>query len=265
METVQGQVISTSRPTRSESIAKLGSALAKAQGQIENAIKDTKGNYGKYATLASTWDAIRKPLSDNEIAVYQRIITINDKAFMATMLIHSSGEFLDDCELELKFDANGRISAMQAMGSAVTYARRYSLQSVTGVAPADDDDGAGAGNPPPPQQQSKPEPVKSPQAVKKQIAQDALNSVGKKPVNIVPATQETLDILDDLSSSQKVDPNSMLDLLKVYDVGETEQMPNWVAQELIDFLSDPDFNIPQQIQKVKERKEIAAKKRAGEK
>lgn len=135
------------RPLRSPTIAKLAAALAKAQGQIENADKDAKGTYGKYATLAATWDAIRKPLAENKIAVYQRILTMNGRSVMATMLIHASGEFIDDCELELKFDSSGRMNAMQAMGSAVTYARRYSLQSVTGVAPADDDDGVASGDP----------------------------------------------------------------------------------------------------------------------
>lgn len=108
--------------------------------------KDGKGNHGKYGTLAATWDAIRKPLSDNEIAVYQRMLPGPDGSIMATMLIHSSGEFFDDCELKLVSEAKGGISTMQAMGSAVTYARRYSLQTVTGVAPEDDDDGAAAGN-----------------------------------------------------------------------------------------------------------------------
>lgn len=135
------------RPRMSQTVGKLASALAKAQGQMLNAIKDGQGTYGKYATLAATWDAIRKPLSDNGIAVYQRPLTIGGKPNMCTMLIHSSGEFFDDSELELKFESNGRMSAMQAMGSAVTYARRYSLQAATGIAPDDDDDGAGAGNP----------------------------------------------------------------------------------------------------------------------
>lgn len=134
------------RPKQSASLSKIAAALSKAQGQMINAEKDAKGNYGKYATLAATWDVIRKPLSDNEIAIYQRILMVEGKPTMATMLIHSSGEFLDDCELELKFDTDGRKNAMQAMGSAVTYARRYSLQSVTGVAPTDDDDGEKSGD-----------------------------------------------------------------------------------------------------------------------
>lgn len=142
------------RPKRSLTLSKLAIALSKAQGQMINADKDAKGNYGNYTTLAGTWDVIRKPLTDNEIAILQRPLIVDGKSTLCSMILHSSGEFIDDCELELKFDTSGRMSGMQAMGSAVTYARRYSLQSITGVAPTDDDDGAGAGNPPDPKPQT---------------------------------------------------------------------------------------------------------------
>lgn len=150
--------------------------------------KNGRGTYGPYATLDDTWDAIRKPLSDAGISIYQRILTIDGKPFMVTMLLHESGEFIDDCELELKFESNNRMTAMQAMGSAITYARRYSTQSVSGVAPGDDDDGAGAGNPKDKtdggsknqkaQQQppaSKPTPAKAPAGEKKTPLETSLD------------------------------------------------------------------------------------------
>ena len=173
-EDIKGTVVTASRPTRSDSISKLATALAKAQGEIENATKDGKGTYGKYATLASTWEAIRKPLSDNEIAVYQRIIRHGSRQVLATMLLHSSGEFIDDCELELVYDNNNRMTAMQAMGSAVTYARRYTLQAVTGIAPTDDDDGAAAGNPPRDERQSKSTQAQNTQGPKNQTSKPAI-------------------------------------------------------------------------------------------
>lgn len=175
------------RPRRSESLGKIAHALAKAQGEMENAEKDVKGNFGKYATLAATWDAIRAPLAKNEIAIYQRPLNMDGKTFMCTMLIHSSGEFLDDGELELKYDSNGRISAMQAMGSAVTYARRYTLQAATGIAPADDDDGSGAGNPkPPPQNQQ--------QSAPKNHAPQRSKSGAR-----APASDDTIDVMYSLA------------------------------------------------------------------
>lgn len=180
------------RPKRSQSIDKLATALAKAQGQMLNADKDAKGTYGKYATLAATWDAIRKPLSDNEIAVYQRIMPIAGNPTLCTMLIHSSGEFMDDCELELRFDNSNRMTAMQAMGSAVTYARRYCLQAVTGVAPADDDDGVAAGSP-------KVEPKK----VQKPAPANVKALPQPKP-NFVPASFEDLNDLSAILASREI-------------------------------------------------------------
>lgn len=136
------------RPVRSATFSKLAAALVKAQSAMGTVPKRGKGTYGPYATLDDTWEAIRKPLSDAGISIYQRILQKTDgKLFMATMVLHESGEFFDDCELEMKSESNNRMNAMQALGSAVTYARRYTLQAVTGVAPGDDDDGVGAGDP----------------------------------------------------------------------------------------------------------------------
>jgi len=139
------------RPKRSQTIGKIAAALAKAQGEMEHAGKDAKNPaYGsKYATLASTWDAIREALAKHEISVYQRVLFIGDKTKLCTMLAHASGEFFDDSEVELIFDRQGgRTTPMQAMGSALTYARRYALQSAAGIA-SEDDDGNSSGAPQP--------------------------------------------------------------------------------------------------------------------
>ena len=58
---------------QSETIGKLSEALAKAQGAMQNAVKDSSNPFFKstYADLASVWDACRKPLSDNGLAIIQ--------------------------------------------------------------------------------------------------------------------------------------------------------------------------------------------------
>ena len=56
---------------QSETIGKLAEALSKAQGSMSAAARSGKGNYGYYATLDSVWDAARKPLADNGLAVTQ--------------------------------------------------------------------------------------------------------------------------------------------------------------------------------------------------
>lgn len=127
----------------SESINDLAAAFAKAQGQIENAKKDTANPFfkSKYADLASCWAACRLPLSDNGLSVPQfpRLVHETDEHWMVEVesyLLHSSGQFMCDV-LKLpvsKLDAQG-------VGSAITYAKRYHLISIVGVAPDEDDDG----------------------------------------------------------------------------------------------------------------------------
>lgn len=245
------------RPKRSESIGKIGAALAKAQGEMLNAEKDVKGNYGKYATLASTWDAIRKPLSNNEIAVYQRPLVVNKVLKMCTMLIHSSGEFIDDSELEMIFDrSGGRLNPMQAMGSAVTYARRYTLQAATGIAPQDDDDGNGAGKP-----QDTPPP--SPKQEKK--AEAAKMNAGQAPQtasksNFAPASKQVIEQINGLCMDRGISEGE-LNYLITKGYGCTPgSVPTWIAKEMIDLLNSTDTNsgtIMAQAQRVISRREAA--------
>lgn len=121
---------------RSPTLAKLAEALCKAQGQMEGAAKDSVNPHfkNKYADLAAVWDAIRKPLAANGLSVIQFPRTVQNGVEIETTLLHSSGEFLRDvlwlpCS---KADAQG-------IGSAITYARRYALMAVCGIAPVDDD------------------------------------------------------------------------------------------------------------------------------
>ena len=125
-------------------IGELAGALAKAQGQIKVALKDSLNPHfkSKYADLASVWEAIRAPLSSNGLAVTQWPgECAGNQMSMTTMLLHSSGQWMrETLTIPLsKVDAQG-------YGSATTFARRYALSAVAGVAP-DDDDGNAASNP----------------------------------------------------------------------------------------------------------------------
>lgn len=125
----------------SEQINELAEALAKAQGQIEGAKKDKANPFFKsvYADLASVWDACRKPLSDNGLSVTQCPEEADNGIAIETMLLHSSGQWIKSRYTMpvSKLDA-------QAVGSAITYARRYALSAVVGIAPEDDDGNAAA-------------------------------------------------------------------------------------------------------------------------
>lgn len=122
----------------SPSIGALAAALSKAQGAMKNATKDSTNPHfkSKYADLESIWAACRAPLSANELAVVQRVSTGTGGIVLTTMLIHSSGEWIrDKCQMP------SREQSAQGYGSAITYARRYALAAMVGVAPGEDDDG----------------------------------------------------------------------------------------------------------------------------
>lgn len=124
--------------TRSESIGTIAAALAKAQKSIEcAATKDAKNPHfnAKYADLASIVDACREPLAANEIAVLQSPATDGNLVRMTTLLLHSSGEWIESDPLQVQ----ARDAAPQAVGSCLTYLRRYQLAAMVGVAPEDDD------------------------------------------------------------------------------------------------------------------------------
>jgi len=132
---------------RSEEIDEITKALAKVQGALEGANKDAKVGYDtkkggavkfKYADLKSVWEVLRKPLSENALAVFQ---TIN-AGYLSTTLAHESGQWFRS---SYKLPA---YSTMQALGSLITYMRRYQLQSLTGVYGEDDDGQAATANSP---------------------------------------------------------------------------------------------------------------------
>jgi hypothetical protein len=145
----------------SESIAELAAALAKAQGEIEGAKKDSNNpHFNKtYADLASVWDACRIPLSKNGLSVTQGVSTDGNKVTVTTLLMHASGQWVRSSLTTMANDAKP-----QSIGSCITYQRRYGLSAIVGIAPDDDDGNGGNGPPPEPKkQQKKPEAPKQEQ------------------------------------------------------------------------------------------------------
>jgi hypothetical protein len=127
---------------QSENIDQLITALAKAQGEMSVASKDTKGYNYKYADLASVWEACRDPLSRNGLAVTQ-IETQNELGdVLVTILGHASGQWIRSV-MVIRVKPAGKMNELQERGSVLTYLRRYSLSAIVGIAPAEDDDGKG--------------------------------------------------------------------------------------------------------------------------
>lgn len=143
---------------QSEQINELAAALAKAQGMFKPVVKDktarvrmkSGGEYSySYADLASVMDAIRGPLAANGLACAQAITMHSEGGmYLDTRILHSSGQWIGST---YPLPSGG---AAQEMGSAQTYARRYSLCALVGIVAEDDDDGERAAV-------TKPQPAKA--------------------------------------------------------------------------------------------------------
>lgn len=122
----------------------LFSALVKAQKDFSPALK-TKTNphlKSKYADLSACVEAVIDSLNGNGIMLTQHTQRCNDGIIVETVFVHESGEQLSCGELYVKAPKNDP----QGFGSALTYARRYSLMAACGIAPEDDDGNAARGS-----------------------------------------------------------------------------------------------------------------------
>lgn len=126
---------------RSENINELATALSKAQGEIRPAIKDSNNPFfkSKYADLASVWEVCREPLAKNGLCVSQHPTAEGNTVTIETLVTHNSGQWMSS-----KLSMTSKEATPQGIGSAITYARRYALSSIVGIASEEDDDGNAA-------------------------------------------------------------------------------------------------------------------------
>ena len=126
----------------SNEINELSAALSKAQGKIVGAVKDSANPFfrSKYADLATCWDACREQLSSNGLSVIQGCEAGDGFLAVTTRLMHSSGQYV-----ESTLRVHPKDDSPQAYGSAITYARRYALAAMVGLAQVDDDAEAAQG------------------------------------------------------------------------------------------------------------------------
>lgn len=134
----------------SESVAALASALAKAQGELVNPEKsliatihtDRRGEFSRtfrYAPLSSGLDIVRKTLGRHEVAIMQTtaIDQVTGTVNLTTVLAHASGEWISS---EWPVCPLSDTATPRRMGAALTYARRYALFTLVGIAGEDDVD-----------------------------------------------------------------------------------------------------------------------------
>lgn len=120
----------------SENINELATALNKAQSEMMGAAMDAENPFfkSKYADLKSVWKAAKGPLTNNGLSIVQGPIPTESGIRLATRLMHISGQWI---ESELTMPTTKEDP--QQYGSAITYARRYSLSAMIGIYQDDDD------------------------------------------------------------------------------------------------------------------------------
>lgn len=132
----------------SERIGAIAGALARAQAELTNPEKTLTAvirspfpreddRIFRYASLASGLDIVRKTLSQQEIATVQttRIDPASGQVHLTTMLAHASGEWISS---DWPVCAAKEVEAPHRMGASLTYARRYALFALVGIAGEDD-------------------------------------------------------------------------------------------------------------------------------
>ena len=127
----------------SESIKNLALALTKAQSQMTGASRSASNPFfkSKYANLEEVINTVKVPFAEVGLSFLQFPVSADGFAGVETIILHESGEFISN-EFMLKCSK----ADPQGMGSAITYARRYGLQSACGI-PSEDDDGNAASAP----------------------------------------------------------------------------------------------------------------------
>jgi len=135
---MEPQVQPMKPPTHSASLKEFAAAMCEVQKNDLFAAPDAMNYYKRgFASLQMVWKTIRKPLTNNGFSVIQTNSAYEGGIAITTTLLHRSGEWMRGT-IEMPAEKKGP----QAYGSAMSYARRYSLMAMVGVSTADDDDDA---------------------------------------------------------------------------------------------------------------------------
>lgn len=212
----------------SPTLTKIAPAVLAAQKSIGSAKKDAVNPFFKssYADLGSVMEACKEAFNDNGITVLQPVGTNEEgQVYVETVLLHESGEWISDQMLLSQKITNDP----QSQGSAISYARRYSLQSIAFI-PAEDDDA---------------EKTKSPvKSVSPNQNSEESEPVGNPSGNLIsPAQLRLVAVL--LNKKGKTDEQ----LKTKYKVESKKDLTKQQASEIIEYLN----TLPDTIDDVPER------------
>jgi len=151
----------------SEKIDIISPAILAAQKEIGAASKSANNPFfkSKYADFSTVIQAVKEPLNNNGISYMQLVQHDEAGDLVETVLLHESGQFITT---ETRAYCKKKDDP-QALGSGITYAKRYALQAITGL-PTEDDDGNGAAKAPPaPKTPAKPIRIKATESQQKHL------------------------------------------------------------------------------------------------
>lgn len=170
----------------SQEINELAKALATAQAEIQNPVKNQTNPHFKsdYVDLAGGLDAIRPALSKHGLSIVQTTALDGELMMLTTRLLHSSGQWIESTYPVIRFPAQ-----QQAIGSALSYARRYSVFAMAGVAAASDDDDGNEGSKDKTPAPMKPKPVQR----RDEPPPSHDDFPGDAPSNDEPASNEAIE------------------------------------------------------------------------
>lgn len=216
-------------------INEIAAALAIAQSKMEAPKQDSVNPHfrSRYASLQSVLDAVLPALTDQNVAVVQETQLEGDTLFLRTRLIHKSGQYL-----EAAYPVTPQQRTPQGYGSALTYARRYSLSALVGVASEADDDGQagstpgnGAGAP----ESNKPTPKPEVRKEKPRI----------DPPAVMPKISEAqASVIEGTLAEHEIDEHKFMNWLRA----------NVGAASIADIAQDRYGHVMLQINKARERK-----------
>lgn len=212
---------------KSESIKEIAIALAKFNAKVQRIEKDSTNPHfkNKYASLDGIMDEVRPMLAEEGLSVLQMPSGLDGKLKLTTMLIHTSGEWIESAPIEMQPAKNDP----QGIGSATTYARRYSLCAFLGLSTGDLDDDGNSASIAPQSQQSAPRTYTP--------------SPPSQPVQSTPTvgtaliTDAQVKMVQRLKNEKKLMDEQYRAMLQSYGVESTKDLSKQAASKIIERLT----------------------------
>lgn len=231
---------------RSETISNLVTALTAFQDKMTAVKKDSINPFykSKYASLDTIWETIRKSLSENGLSIAQTMNLLDGKSVLETTLYHTSGEWISGVQL-----VNPVKDDPQALGSAISYARRYSLSAMLGLV-SDDDDDAEVATPKKAPEKPVPPPVETPKKIETSEPQNPAKPFKKGADSITEAQTKKIYAL---AKEKQLSPEEAKSYInKTFNKNSTKELTKDEASKMIEFLNEIKPGEPPLVRAAKE-------------